>query len=169
MTTGRHSNFWTLIIIFLVAVTIAGGIITGARCSRSQPIEISIAPARELQGDIYIGGAVNNPGLYPLKAGDNLESILRAAGGATDSAGLNRLKLYVGEVRAEAPPQKVNINRAEAWLLEALPGIRDVRAQAIIDYRRQNGRFNNINELMKVDGIGAATFAGVEHLITIAD
>jgi competence protein ComEA len=67
------------------------------------------------------------------------------------------------------PPQKVNINRAEAWLLGALPGIGEVRAQAIIDYRQQNGPFRSTNELLKVAGIGTATYERIKDLITVAD
>ncbi|MFC1915790.1 ComEA family DNA-binding protein [Chloroflexota bacterium] len=91
------------------------------------------------------------------------------AGGISAAADLNQLKLYIPEVNGEEPPQKVNINRAEAWLLQALPGIGEVRAQAITDYRQQNGRFKNINELTKVEGIGTATYEKLKHLITIAD
>jgi len=54
-------------------------------------------------------------------------------------------------------------------LLEALPGIGETRAQAIIDYRQQNGPFHNINELTKVEGIGIATYEKIKHLISVAD
>ena len=54
-------------------------------------------------------------------------------------------------------------------MLEALPEIGATRAQAIVDYRNQNGAFRNINELLKVEGIGASTYDKIEHLITIAD
>ena len=69
----------------------------------------------------------------------------------------------------EIQPQRININRAEAWLLEALPGIGETRAQAIIDFRNQNGVFHNINELLKVKGIGVTTYEQIKHLITVAD
>ena len=113
--------------------------------------------------------AVSNPGLYPLKAGDSIEALIQAAGGTTGSADLTQLKLYLPWLGEVEKPQKVNLNRAELWLLEALPGIGKVRAQAIIDYRQQNGRFRNINELTKVDGIGITTYEQVKHLVTVAD
>ena len=162
MTTRGHINFWTLIIIFLIAVVITGSIIIWSRYSQSQPIEISLVPNPELQGEIYIGGAVNNPGFYPLKADDSLEALIQAAGRINSSADLSQLKLYIPLV-GEEPPQKINLNRAEAWLLQALPGIGEVRAQTIMDYRRQNGKFHNTNELIKVEGIGAATY---EQIVT---
>jgi len=169
MTSGRLINCWTLIVILLVVIIAAGSIVAWSRYSQSQAIEISIVPDQELQGEICIGGEVNSPGVYPLETGDSIEDIIRAAGGTTDSADLSRLELHVPVVGEGEQPQKVNINRAEVWLLETLPGIGEVRAEAIMDYRRQNGLFRNINELVKVAGIGTATYEKIKHLITVAD
>ena len=69
----RSNKYWVLIITVLIVIIAVGSIVTWARYHQSQPVEISISPAQELQGEIYIGGAVNNPGLYSLRAGDNLE------------------------------------------------------------------------------------------------
>jgi len=121
-----------------------------------------------VEGEIYIGGAVISPGLYPLTAGDSVEALIQAAGGTTSSANLSRLELYIPEV-GEEQPQKIDINRAEVWLLKALPGIGETRARAIMAYREQYGPFHNINELTKVKGIGVATYEEIEHLITVAD
>lgn len=162
-------KLWSLIVILLIAIIIIGSLVIWSRYRPSQPIEISLTPSRELQGKIYVGGAVNYPGFYPLKGGDSLEDIIRAAGGTHSDADLGRFKLYISKVGEEEPPQKVNLNRAEAWLLKALPGIGDTRAQAIIDYRQQKGRFDNITELLKVQGIGATTFERIKDLITVAD
>jgi len=169
MTTGKPNKYWTPIIIILVAIIAIGGIVAWSKYRGSQPIEISIPPSQELQGEIYIGGAVNNPGFYSLKAGDRIADIIQAAGGTTDSADLSSLKLYIPQTEEEQQPQKIDLNRAEAWLLQALPGIGEVRAQAIIDYRQQNKRFHSINELTKVEGIGVATYERIKHLITVAD
>ena len=169
MTTSQPNKRWVLIIILLVAIIVVGSVVAGSRYSRSQPIEISILPSQELQGEIYIGGAVRNPGFYPLKAGDTLEALIQVAGGTTSRAGPFNLKLYTPQAGEEIQPQKINLNRAEAWLLEALPGIGETRAQAIIDYRNQNGAFRNINELLKVKGIGVTTYEQIKHLITVAD
>ena len=169
MTTSKLNKYWTLITILLVAIIAIGGIVAWSRYSPSQPIEISMPTAQELPGRIYIGGAVSNPGFYPLKAGDSIEALIQAAGGTTDSADFNQLKLYIPQTGEGEQPQKINLNRAEAWLLEALPGIGETRAQAIIDYRQQNGPFRNIKELVKVEGIGTTTYQQIKHLITVAD
>ncbi len=165
MTKNRY---WALIIVFLVAIIATGGIIAWSRYSLSQPIEISIPPGQELQGSIHIGGAVTNPGFYSLTVGDSIETLIQAAGGTTGSANPSGLKLYVSEMGKEGP-QKIDINRAEVWLLKALPGIGETLAQRIVDYRRQNEPFRNTNELLKVAGIGTTTYQQIEHLITVAD
>jgi comEA protein len=72
-------------------------------------------------------------------------------------------------VVAETEPQKIDINRAEAWLLEALPGIGPAKAQAIIDYRQQNGGFGHIAEITEVPGIGQDIYDNIKELITVGD
>ncbi len=57
----------------------------------------------------------------------------------------------------EADPSEafpININTADQALLELLPGIGPVYAQRIIVYRKQNGGFNNVDQLRKINGIG---------------
>jgi len=159
----------TLLIITLIAVTTVSAILVWSQYRGSQLEEISISnpPAEEPIGSIYVGGAVNNAGFYPLTDGDSIESVIQAAGGTTN-ADLATIKLYIPAVGEEAP-QKININRAEVWLLEALPGIGETKAEAIIAYRQQYGPFRNINELLKVEGIGPTTYEQIEHLITVAE
>jgi comEA protein len=77
--------------------------------------------------------------------------------------------LYTPGIEEEQQPQRININRAEVWLLKALPDIGEVKAQAIIDYRQQNGPFRSTNEITRVAGIGTATYERIKHLITVAD
>ncbi|MBA7642005.1 hypothetical protein ES703_49691 [subsurface metagenome] len=169
MAADKLNRYWTLIIILLVAIIAIGGTVVWSRYSGSQPIEIYISSEQEWQGGIYVGGAVSNPGIYPLKAGDSVADIIQASGGITSNADLSSLKLYIPRLGEEIQPQKIDLNRAEAWLLEALPGIGEVRAQAIIDYRHQNGPFRNISELTKVEGIGITTYEQIKQLITVAD
>lgn len=169
MTIGKVTKYWTLVIILLVAIITIGGIVIWSRYSPSQPIEIFIPQSQELQGRIYIGGAVNSPGFYPLRAGDSIEALIQAAGGITDNADLTNLKLFIPRVGEKELPQKIDLNRAEAWLLQALPGIGETLAQRIIDYRNQNGPFNDIKELIKVKGIETTTYDKIKHLITVAD
>jgi comEA protein len=67
------------------------------------------------------------------------------------------------------PGQKVNINKATAAELDALPGIGPAKAQAIIDYRNQNGDFKTIEDIQKVKGIKAGAFSKISDLIKVTD
>lgn len=63
--------------------------------------------------------------------------------------------------------KKVNINQATKSELETLPGIGEAMANRIIEYREQNGKFQKIDDLKNVKGIGEAKFNKIKELITI--
>lgn len=48
----------------------------------------------------------------------------------------------------------ININTADATILVRLPGIGPVLAQRIIEFRRQNGSFQTVSDLVRIKGIG---------------
>jgi len=62
----------------------------------------------------------------------------------------------------------VNLNSATKDELVALPGIGPSKAQAIIDYRTQNGPFRSVDEIRKVRGIGEKLFQQIKPELTIA-
>ncbi len=64
------------------------------------------------------------------------------------------LSLFLLLFLATAAFAKVNINTADAEQLATLTGIGSVKAEAIVKYRKDNGKFKNINELKEVKGIG---------------
>ena len=61
----------------------------------------------------------------------------------------------------------VNINTASKRELDALPGIGEVLAQRIIEYRNANGPFGSVNDLTKVKGIGEKTLEKIKPYATI--
>ncbi len=61
----------------------------------------------------------------------------------------------------------VNINKAGAVELEILPMIGPVKAAAIVEYREKNGSFTDISDIIKVRGIGPATFEEIRKYITV--
>lgn len=65
-----------------------------------------------------------------------------------------------------AAVKKININSATLVELQELPSIGVKIAQRIIDFRKKNGNFKRIEEIMKVKGIGEKTFFRFKDLIT---
>ena len=63
--------------------------------------------------------------------------------------------------------EKLNINQADLTQLQQLSGIGEKKAQAIIDYRNENGSFKTIEDLAKVAGIGEKTVEKLRDSITI--
>jgi competence protein ComEA len=68
-----------------------------------------------------------------------------------------------------APGEKININTASAEELDRLPGIGPSRAQAILDYRKQNGDFKTIEDIEKVKGIKSGEFSKLKDYIKVGD
>lgn len=63
----------------------------------------------------------------------------------------------------------VNINTASAEELAQLNGIGDTRAEAIVEYRNEKGKFTSVEELTEVSGIGAATLEKNRDLLTAGE
>ena len=61
----------------------------------------------------------------------------------------------------------VNINRASVTELDALPGVGQSTAQAIVDYRSANGPFGSPEDLLNVKGIGPAKFEAMRNLVGV--
>ena len=68
-----------------------------------------------------------------------------------------------------AQPALININTASAAELTRLPGIGQVLAQRIVDYRESHGAFRTTAELMNVSGIAQGRFSAVADMITTGE
>lgn len=139
-------------------------------CSGQTKLEISTKEADYAfnMEQISISGEVNSPGIYPLYAGDTLQDLLSAAGGVSSEDAKYSVSLTISE-GDNCTPQKINLNRAEKWLLMALPGIGEDKAEAIINYRQTFGSFSSIFEITRVEGIGTGTYESIKGLITVAE
>lgn len=62
---------------------------------------------------------------------------------------------------------RIDINTATLQQLQLLPGIGEVTAQRILDYRNEHGYFSSMEELMNVSGIGEKKLAQIEPYVKI--
>ncbi len=74
----------------------------------------------------------------------------------------NNAYLGYNEVNA-----KININTATAEQLDTLQGIGPVLAQRIVDFREREGRFERVEDIMKVSGIGPKVYENIKDSITV--
>jgi competence protein ComEA len=63
--------------------------------------------------------------------------------------------------------QIINLNTATAEQIATLPGIGPKTANLIVEYRKKNGNFKKIEEIMNVRGIGEKSFLKLKSLITV--
>lgn len=66
-----------------------------------------------------------------------------------------------------ADDEKVNINTADSVTLQTIPGIGPSKADRIIEYRNSEGRFNKIEDIKNISGIGDKTFDSIKKYITV--
>lgn len=157
--------------LLAVAVTALGaGILIGTallstRYKHNPALEISLVEPEPVFGTIYIGDGVAAPGAFPFTQEDTIGGLLAAAGGLKSDAVLGHMQLNI--IPMSETTQKVDINRAEVWLLEALPGVGEVLARRIVDYRQTNGPFANTVDLTRVSGLGQDTYNKIKDLITV--
>lgn len=132
---------------------------------------------------VHVAGEVNKPGIVVLEEGDRIIDAIEEAGGATQNANLNSLnlaqsisdgeKIYVpnkDENNIETNNNnnnQINVNTATEQELSQLDGIGSSIAKKIIEYRKENKKFNDIEELKNIQGIGEAKFEGIKNKITI--
>jgi competence protein ComEA len=170
MTPDKLNRLWLLFTGLLILIILVSLLVIWLGRDKGQ--EIILSPSSNMVNSpfyVSIEGAVANPGSFPLRSEDTLSDLIDAAGGFTQNADYSNITIMVPQTDGGSTYQKVDINRAEVWLLQALPDIGEVRALAIVDYRTLNGPFRNIEEMINVPGLSQSTFNKIKAFITISD
>lgn len=176
---GAREKWWLLALGLLAAALVTGvAAFTVKYLSRPRPVEVALARVEAgFPVEVYLGGAVEQEGIYSVGADTALGDVLRRAGITLSDDGLLRVRVTVLGAGQEALPGggeegqsgRTNINTAGIAELDGLPGIGPSKAQAIVDYRNRNGLFRTIDDLLNVPGIGAQTLERMRGLITVID
>lgn len=144
---------------------------------------------------VDVVGKVRRPGVFRLPDGARVDDALHAAGGALPGVDLSSLnlarKLGDGEqiavgVPGAGPPapaagapaagagpsgastsSPIDLNTATLEQLDTLPGVGPVLAQRILDWRTAHGRFDTVDQLRDVTGIGDSRYADLKPLVTV--
>lgn len=192
----KRSYELAVAIIFgsLVSMLLIGLILLASRTPSGYPIMLmpSSTPAPI---SVYITGAVARPGVYNVPRDCRMVEAVALAGGFLEGAEVARLNLAEklddgqhidvlggsdlptpqlviggsGLLVTPTPPGGVvvNLNSADAALLEKLPGIGPTTAEKIVQYREENGPFEYIEDLLKIPGIGPETINEIRGLVTV--
>ena len=142
---------------------------------------------------VYITGEVKNQGVIELEEGDRIADAIEKAGGQTEQASLKNVNLayqledgqniYIpnvndneteiiddgasGVVDDTTNQTVVNINKADETELQSLNGIGESLATSIVQYRKENGKFETIEDLKNVPGIGDSKFENIKEYIKV--
>jgi|SRR5215207_3225376 len=143
---------------------------------------------------VHVAGAVHEPGVYRLRAGERVKDALERAGGPRNGADLNAVNLAAkvadgqqvvvprrgaaGAVAATgtgspagagggAAQPPVSLNSATAEQLDTLDGVGPATAQKILQWRQQNGGFRSIDDLAEVPGIGPKRLAALRPRVQL--
>ncbi|MDA0634945.1 ComEA family DNA-binding protein [Nonomuraea sp. MCN248] len=132
---------------------------------------------------VHVAGKVHEPGVYPLPTGSRVQDAITAAGGVRRGASLDTLNLARRLVDGEqimvglpaaapgpagAPDAAVlDLNAATQDQLEQLPGVGEVLASRIIDFRTTHGGFTSVDQLRDVSGIGTRRFDEIKPKVRV--
>lgn len=147
----------------------------------SPPAAASPRSSPTAQVTVHVAGKVRKPGVYSLPLGARVTDAVRAAGGVRKGAPLGSVNLarrlidgeqiLVGATAAAdgTPPEAavLDLNSATLDQLEQLPGVGEVLASRIIDYRTTHGAFTSVDQLRDVSGIGAKKYEEIKPKVRV--
>ena len=185
---SQRAFFNTLLVLATIAA-VSGVIALLLRPNSNAGVEITLptaTPTPELK--VFVTGAVQSPGVYTLQQGNRVEDAVNAAGGLLPDADIRAVNmakrvgdeehfhvprvgeapLVASDAQEEPEDGRIDINTASQFLLQTLPGIGEVRAKAIVDYRESHGPFRSSADITNVNGIGQGTYENIRDLIRVS-
>lgn len=144
---------------------------------------------------IHITGEVNMQGIIEIDEGGRIADAIEAAGGITMKADITKVnlayvledgqKLYIPSIEdqnfveiqensgenviltTENKTSKININKANEEELQKITGVGPSLASKIIQYREENGKFKEVEDLNNVSGIGEKKFESIKEYVCV--
>ncbi len=163
---------WLLLAVSFLALV-------GMNISKQRPKAVQVTkPQREEIIRVSVTGEVNKPGEYAVKKGTRICDLIYSAGGITHNADIDIVDLdalVIAETEINIPKLSedgytdvipvIDINTATKEELMLIPGVGELLAERIEDYRKNIGTFKDISEIMNVRGIGEKTFEQMKDYI----
>ena len=186
-----------IVVLVIVLGLVVSMIKNGGQEEANAQAEEATVSTKETAAMIYVdvGGEVKDPSVVELPDGSRVTDAITAAGGLTEQADLTDInraafvsdgeKIYipsqVSELEddglsageggdggtAKSSDGRININTADSTQLQELTGVGPATAEKIIDYRKQNGRFQSIEDIKNVSGIGDKTYEKLKDHIKV--
>ena len=155
----KTSEFWFTLMSFIISVLFLFGIITDSD-TKDQLIDVS---SHVVESVILVGGQAVL--LYRYINSRKTQKIEHEKGRRRKQEDIQKeLEDYIG---VDKRYDIININTAVIGELIQLPHIGPSTAEKIIDYRKENGKFLDIREIMRISGIGESTFKDIEKYIEL--
>lgn len=124
---------------------------------------------------VEVKGEVNSQGVFQVNETFRVIEVIELAGGFTENADILSINLsqkvtdelvIIVEAIESKDHNFVNINEATLSELMMLPNLGVKKAEAIIDYRENTNKFNEIADIKNVTGIGDSIFNAIKDLIS---
>lgn len=171
----------------VVAVSVGGALGSLDPPAQSAPVgDTAAASTTTTRGmtRIHVSGMVRAPGVVDVPEGSIVADAIAAAGGLRADAVVDRINLAapvadgdqivvpgpgdqveVGSAGQAEDGGPISLSSATAAELETLPGVGPVLAERIVAFRDQSGRFDEVEDLLEVPGIGEAKLAAIRDLV----
>jgi competence protein ComEA len=117
---------------------------------------------------LWIGWQTPDLSLKQAASVDDSQAAVLLSPVTTESEASQSSRFNNGSLGGAAPRRVVDLNSATVKELESLPGIGAVLAERVIAYRKSVGRFQTVEDLREVTGIGSKKFDRLKPLVTVA-